>query len=411
MLIQVMNYENLIPVFIKAMSYCTPLVLDIVPHVLIKILTTGNRPKLDSKMGTVAPWFQNIAMFAGHFFRSQHNVCLDGLLSMIGRDVRQGDILEFTLLQQVLAKMSGWEEPNQLTESQLKCSTAGMRLRIESLEQTQEFRGAKKSGEDLICALRKDTDPCFKSVAIELLVLSAVQARAILQRLDTQHVKLLGMFYDQLQSGFVELGEFLQFHTVTAEEFAGFLPERPISTLLGIEGMRVEQVMHVCRPAYRLEQLESVMEQLDGWNCNVPLEFFSLFWLLSVQDIENSSACYESTMESLSKEMNESNPAKPAKTKKELHRLSACKDEIEQENKNLKSRRENADEFLRKHVDSLAGCSGLAADIVQVRGRQLCIFPRILLTPADALYCARFLEKAQQLRIPGFETRDIVHQV
>lgn len=35
----------------------------------------------------------------------------------------------------------------------------------------------------------------------------------------------------------------------------------------------------------------------------------------------------------------------------------------------------------------------------------------MLLTPPDAIYCARFLEKMQKLRVAGFETRDIVHQV
>ncbi len=365
MLIQAMNYENLIPIFITAMSYCTPLVLDIVPHVLIKVLGGGNKPKLDQRMGTISPWFTNLASFAGQFYRCQHSVCLEGVLRVIAQDVRNGDIFQFLVLQQVLGKMSGWEEPNQLTETQLKCSTAGMRLRLESVEQTQYFRGAKKSGEDLFTALRR---PCegYKTAATELLVLSAGKAREVLQRLETSHVKLLGMFYDQLQSAFMEICEFLQFHTQSPQELGTFLPANPIRTLLEIEGMRVEQVMHVCRPAFCLEDLPVVKDQLDGFNESVPLEFFSLFWLLSIQDIENSSAYYETAVETITREMNDSNPAKQVKTKKELHRMSVCKEEIEQENKLLQGRRVTADEFLRGHIESLQGGKGLAADIVQV---------------------------------------------
>lgn len=365
MLIQAMNYENLIPIFITAMSYCTPLALDIVPHVLIKVLGGGNKPKLDQRMGTVSPWFTNLASFAGQFYRSQHTVTLEGLLRVIAQDVRNGDIFQFLVLQQVLAKMSGWEEPSQLTESQLKCSTAGMKLRLESVEQTQYFRGAKKSGEDLISALRR---PCegYKTAATELLVLSAGKAREVLQRLETSHVKLLGMFYDQLQSAFGEICEFLQFHTQSPTELSTFLPTNSIKTLLQMEGMQVEQVMHMCRPAYRLQDLSSVKDQLDGFNDSVPLEFYSLFWLLSVQDIENSSAYYETAVETITKEMNDSNPAKQVKTKKELHRMSVCKEEIEQENRALQGRRGTAEEFLRAHVQSLEGGKGLAAAIVQV---------------------------------------------
>lgn len=365
MLIQAMNYENLIPIFITAMSYCTPLALDIVPHVLIKVLAGGNKPKLDQRMGTISPWFTNLASFAGQFYRCHHSVTLEGLLRVIAQDVRNGDIFQFLVLQQVLAKMSGWEEPSQLTESQLKCSTAGMKLRLESVEQTQYFRGAKKSGEDLISALKRPCDR-YKTAATELLVLSAGKAREVLQRLETSHVKLLGMFYDQLQSAFGEICEFLQFHTQSPTELGAFFPASPIRTLLEMEGMQVEQVMHVCRPAYRLEDLATVKDQLDGFNDSVPLEFYSLFWLLSVQDIENSSAYYETAVETITKEMNDSNPAKIVKTKKELHRMSVCKEEIEQENRDLQGRRVTAEEFLRTHMQSLQGGKGLTAAIVQV---------------------------------------------
>lgn len=365
MLVQAMNYENLIPIFITAMSYCTPLALDIVPHVLIKLLGGGNKHKLDQRMGTLMPWFTNLANFAGQFYRSQHNVCLEGLFKLIVQDVHNGDIFQFLVLQQVLGKMSGWEEPSQLTESQLKCSTAGMRLRLESVEQTQDFRGAKKSGEDLMTALRRPSDR-YRTTATELLVLSAAKAREVLQRLETSHVKLLGMFYDHLQSAFVELCEFLQFHTQSPKEFASLMPDMPIRFLLEQEGMRVEQVMHMCRVAYRLEDLEGVMKQLETYNYKVPLEFFSVFWLLSVQDIENSSACYETAVELLNKEINDSNPSKPSKTKKELHRISICKEEIEQEHRSLLSRRISAEEFMRTHTESLTGNKALAAEIVQV---------------------------------------------
>lgn len=33
------------------------------------------------------------------------------------------------------------------------------------------------------------------------------------------------------------------------------------------------------------------------------------------------------------------------------------------------------------------------------------------MTPPDAIYCARFVEKMQKLRVVGFETREIIHQV
>ena len=42
---------------------------------------------------------------------------------------------------------------------------------------------------------------------------------------------------------------------------------------------------------------------------------------------------------------------------------------------------------------------------------QFCILPRVLNSPADALYCARFLRKAHALGPPGFRLLAVVDRV
>ena len=42
---------------------------------------------------------------------------------------------------------------------------------------------------------------------------------------------------------------------------------------------------------------------------------------------------------------------------------------------------------------------------------QFCILPRVLNSPADALYCARFLRKAHALGPPGFMLLSVVDRV
>eukprot|EP00467_Chlorarachnion_reptans_P021643 CAMPEP_0114501074 /NCGR_PEP_ID=MMETSP0109-20121206/8301_1 /TAXON_ID=29199 /ORGANISM="Chlorarachnion reptans, Strain CCCM449" /LENGTH=1425 /DNA_ID=CAMNT_0001678773 /DNA_START=253 /DNA_END=4530 /DNA_ORIENTATION=- len=144
----------------------------------------------------------------------------------------------------------------------------------------------------------------------------------------------------------------------------------------------------------------------DTWNQISP-EFYTIFWKLSLYDLDVPEALYKSRIEKLRGEIDkiegsEKDDGKRKREKDKIHaRIEELKEELRVQQKNhanvLSNLRKQKGDWLRnvKRKDETGACF-----------IQHCILPRCWLTPSDALYCAKFLDVILELSTPHFS---VVH--
>jgi len=159
----------------------------------------------------------------------------------------------------------------------------------------------------------------------------------------------------------------------------------------------------LCSPGSPLVSTSKLLLPEDTWNKISP-EFYSVFWSLSMYDLRVPEKLYKSQIKKL-KDQEDSlrktsgDKGDDAKRKKERERcnktIKRLEDELDKQKKNyeqvMASLRISKDKWLKDIKEK---------DQTGHAFVQHCVVPRLLLTPIDALYCARFLEVVLELDTP-----------
>lgn len=408
-LFQIRSYRNLVPVVISTMAYCQNLILDVVPAVLLDQLHTTELPKLDTDHGCISMWLQNISSFIGNFYRRYYFIDIKPIIDYISQCFSRQEIVEVCILKEIVRKMSGYDPPEKLTEKMLQALGFGPKLRVYSFNMHDERRNAKKSAISLANFLKQGKE---KNEAMELLSLMAQQSQRFLFKSDTQHLKLVGLLYDSIVDAMLHLIDFLVLQTENSINYAKLLPRNPLKTLISEYGIPFPIAIYATRPAFSTSEMDAIISQFEEIKpeISLPTSFYAIFWSLSLQDVQNTSSHYDSAKEILSKDLAaKTAQSKSSKNKKEIHRLSSLIEDLDKEKASQELRYVNSQELLKQHCTVSSGLS--TVDLVQVLFTQNCLYPRLLCSPSDAIYCAKFIECMQNLRIEGFSTIDVIYQV
>ena len=383
---QVVSYPNLIPLCIDAFYTTLHFYHDLVPYSILQYLIRCKKETIDFKCIGISLWLQNIASFTGEFFRSYYKTELTGLLNYVSDCLVYGQVAQIFILKQILAKMSGWNPPENLTEKMLKSLAGGPKLKIAAYKLGEDRSKTTKSSAYLCNALQEKWPGSSLNYFLKIAILSSQQASAILYS-QSCNFKILTLLYDNLISSIILMVDIMFLQLKQAKSYSELLPSNPIVVLSKTYNLPLPIVMYIVRPGIDISNIENVTEQLKVIepDCKIPIQFFAVFWALSLSDIKSAEAQYNQEMVLLLE-----GSGKPSAKNQTII------DNLTSELSFLKRKQDFFAEVIKKY-SQIPKDSDICTELVQ-KG----IYPRLLCSPGDALYCAYFIETLLKLQINDF---------
>lgn len=429
---QIQTWDNFIMPIIDSLKYLTSLSYDVLAYCAIEALGNSEKDRMKHDGTSISVWLQSLANFGGALFK-KYPIDISGLLQHVANQLIAGKSLDLLILKEVVQKMAGIEATEEMTAEQLEAMTGGELLRSEG-GYFNQLRNVKKSSQRLKDSLLE------QDLAIPLCLLMAQQRNCILfQEAENSHIKLVGKLYDQCQDTLVQYGSFLA-NSLNTEDYASRLP--PVSVLLSEYSIQADVAFYLSRPSLShainskfeeqrkldkamktlstpqslkkyLEVVDSIISPIvqsvrsnqlhrKAWEDLNP-HFYVTFWSLSMYDLVVPTASYEREVSKLKVMLQGEDSKDAGKKKKERERCDALISKLTEEEK-----------LQQEHcMRVLARLKGEKDDWFQSKAAknetitqflQLCLFPRCIFTPVDALYCAKFVHLIHCLKTPNFST-------
>jgi THO complex subunit 2 len=433
---QIEAYDNLIQPMVDSFKYLTPLGFDILSFMLITYLASSRRPKLKADGQHFSQWLLSLSQFTGVLYRKYPTMELGGLLQYQVSCLKAGQSLDLLVLSSLLARMGGCEMVENIGDRQLDGRAGGVTLCTE----TADF--AKPPNKKCVSRLREAL--LKNNVAVPLIVLIAQQRAAILFKTETEYLKLLGYLYDACQLALVQLCQFLG-SSVPLADFRKLVP--PFETMVNSYNMDPAIAFRLLRPAYQEEhrvtakQLQNSSATPEWKPYNEPLlaaikalnvkeessfggacwdslspQLYLTFWSMSLYDIFNPLARYDSELTRIEKQHREldrkrSDPDATANTdrkrKKDMEKISTKMTQIKTERADQIAHCRHVLSTLRKAKEGWLSdvklCGNKSSKLTACL-LQMCVLPRALLSPEDAIYTAKFFEKLHDIETAHFSS-------
>ncbi|KAF4324850.1 hypothetical protein JM18_005307 [Phytophthora kernoviae] len=453
MLRQIQSYDNLIQPVVESFKFVTPLGMDALSFVLVSELS---RPQKSMKSdGThVSLWLTSLANFSGSFYRRYPNVELAGLLQYLIQRLQSWASVDLIVLSELLTKMGSCLSLEDISVSQLEAQAGGPHLWYEPTDPKFQNRRAIPRLRD---ALIK------RNLALPLCILICQMRSRIEFHEDKElpHLKLLGRVYDTCQLTLSQLLQFLN-GVIDPLVYRKMLP--PIATLVREYNMPAELAMALCRPAMRSDDpvlqiaprgvhasgggntvangtssngtttqkswymynpdfLEDVKQALccangpehkpDDPFTGLTREMYVTFWGLTLYDIHIPFQQYESEILRLRNSVSSaSNSSLSASERKKLKEKTAQMiDVLTTEQKDQVAHRKRVYERLEEMKSKFFKAEPSERLTAIDELLQKCVIPRALLSPEDALFVAKFMERIHMLATPEFSTLQYIHKV
>ncbi|KAG8176346.1 hypothetical protein JTE90_003307 [Oedothorax gibbosus] len=429
---QIQTWDNFIMPVIDSLKYLTSLSYDVLAYCVIEALGNSEKDRMKHDGTSISVWLQSLANFGGAVFK-KYPIDISGLLQHVANQLIAGKSLDLLILKEVVQKMAGIEATEEMTSEQLEAMTGGELLRSEG-GYFNQLRNVKKSSQRLKDSLLE------QDLAIPLCLLMAQQRNCILfQEAENSHIKLVGKLYDQCQDTLVQYGSFLA-NSLNMEDYANRLP--PVSVLLSEYSIQADVAFYLSRPSLShainskfeeqrkldkaiktvstpqslkkyLEVMDSVISPIvysvrsnqlhrKAWEDLNP-QFYVTFWSLSMYDLVVPVASYEREISKL-KVMIQGEDSKDAgKKKKERERCDALISKLTEEEKLQQEHCLRVLAWLKSGKEDWFQCRAAKNETI-TQFLQLCLFPRCIFTPVDALYCAKFVHLIHCLKTPNFST-------
>ncbi|KAI9909409.1 hypothetical protein PsorP6_014730 [Peronosclerospora sorghi] len=454
MLRQIQSYDNLIQPVVESFKFVTPLGMDVLSFVLVSELS---RPQKSMKSdGThVSLWLTSLANFSGSFYRKYPNVELAGLLQYLIQRLQSWASVDLIVLSELLTKMGSCLSLEDISASQLEAQAGGPHLWYEPTDPKFQNRRAVPKLRD---ALIK------RGLALPLCILICQMRSRIEYHEDNElsHLKLLGRVFDTCQLTLSQLLQFLG-SVVDPLVYRKMLPS--ITKLVREYHVPPELAMTLCRPAmrsddpvlqtvprgvhatggtntatngictdgvalndtsgekhwymYHPEFLEDIREALrvdkesERPFTGLTPEMYVTFWGLKLYDLHVPFQQYESEILRLRNSVTSgSNASLSANERKKLkEKTTQMIDVLTTEQKDQVAHRKRVFERLEtmksKFFKTEANDRHTAIDELL----QKCVIPRALLSPEDALFTAKFIERLHMLSTPQLSSLQYFHKV
>jgi hypothetical protein len=276
----------------------------------------------------------------------------------------------------------------------LKSLAGGPKLKIAAYKLGEDRSKTTKSSSYLCNALQEKWPGSNLNYFLKIAILASQQASAILFS-QSCNFKILALLYDNLISSIILLVDIIFLQLKQAKSYSELLPANPIVVLSKTYNLPLPLVMYIVRPGIDISNIENVTEQLKiiEPDCKIPIQFFAVFWALSLSDIKSAEAQYNHEMVALLEGSG-----------KASSKNQAMIDSLTSELSFLKRKQDFFAEVIKKY-SLIPKDVEICTELVQ-KG----IYPRLLCSPGDALYCAHFIETILKLQINDFPIFNLIEK-
>jgi THO complex subunit 2 len=434
---QIQRYDNFIIPVVDALKYLTPMAYDVLAYVVIEALGHPQKERLKHEDTNISNWLQGLANFSANVFK-KYPIELTGLLQYVANQLKAAKSFDLLVLKEVVQKMSGIENSDEITQSQLEALAGGELLKAEGAYFSQ-VRNTKKSSHRLREALLE------ADLSLPLCLLMAQQRDGIIYREGAnRHLKLVCNLYDNCLDTLVQFGGFLSTHLnpddynykvppldVLGLEYhvpadAAFFMLRPLIKSSINESFEAEKAekdkVGLSKQAKASAQeasyhsawysvLDRVVEaarQLHTpkvWEDMSP-KLYTTFWVLSLYDLYVPTGRYEDEVRKAReaiKDIDDKSDMTSSKRKKEQERSVALIEKLQEEKQRQEDNHRLVNSCIKQEKDSWFTAK-VTKNRTITQFLQLCIFPRCRFTATDAIFCAKFVYMLHTQQTPNFST-------
>ncbi|OON14770.1 hypothetical protein X801_09437, partial [Opisthorchis viverrini] len=404
-------YTNLIGPVVEALKYVSSLGYDVLTFCIIEALAADESKLEDLQLSQA---LQALSSFTGLLCK-KYQFDLSGLLHYVLNQLKMGKSYDLQILREVLHRMSGIDISEEMTDEQLE-SMSGGELLLQEGGYYAQIRNTRKNATRLKEALIEH------NLIMPFIFLMAQQRDAVVFLDDpTRHVKLAGRLYDQCQGTLVQFITFLGLQLTRDEMSTQCLPiERmmgefhvPADTAFCLHRSLFEQKVAALFAAISQQicaEIASAIRPLYPsrvWD-ELGTNFFVTFWSLQSSDLVVPEAAYHRQMQQLREQMQQIEITQSGWTsvrkKREIERLQGLIDKLAAEQTERHEHVARVRAWLLAERDSWFQTRMVTKMDTITQFLQLCIYPRVCFTAADAIYVAQFIHVLHQLKTSRFST-------
>ena len=438
---QIEAFDNLIPFIVDALRFSTDLSRDCMAYCIVNQLRKESG-KLKEGDTHYSSWFQALCEFIGTFYKKFPATELKGILHFLLQKLSVGDSLDLLVLKELLKKMGGCDTLLEISHDQLECLSGGTVLREEATGGVVKESVSKKA----ISNLRDELVNSGTALPL-LLFISQVRMRTLYKN-DSNQLKLVSYLFDTCQDVLNQFTDFLLSGSKALNSVVSVMPS--MTFLINDVGLSLPIAFQLTRPLFRAamqssEDIEKVPVCLRPWHPlnpeltevvraqfpehtwkHVTPEMYVSFWTLSLYDIWLPTSRYEGEIAKIRIKYNDVSiqldnlnksrikEEKVIKSKKNemtklVNRIENLTKEMEEQKKHVNSMRQLIDS--RKGIFFSKDANMDSLQVISETLMQICILPRVLMSPVDATFCGRFFFFLHSIDAPSFSTVCFVDKI
>ncbi|TPP51900.1 THO complex subunit 2, partial [Fasciola gigantica] len=398
----VQMYINIIGPVVEALKYVSSLGYDVLTFCIIEALAADDSKLEDVQFGQR---LQALSTFTGLLCK-KYQFDLAGILQYVLNQLKAGKSFDLLILREILHRMSGIDVIEEMTDEQVE-SMSGGELLLQEGGYYSQIRNTRKNATRLKEALMEH------NMIMPFIFLMARQRDAVLFLDDPErHVKIAGRLYDQCQGTLVQFITFLSLQLTREEMETQCLP---IEQMMGEFHVPADTAFCLHRSVFeqRVALIKLCISLSIPFCFQFPVQLLSTFYYISVyglvrvtahRSIQRLFETKECSDELKLSEKSKSASKTSAKKKRELDRLQGLIDRLSAEQSERLEHVSRVRAWLLAERDTWFQTRLVTKTDTITQFLQLCIYPRVCYTTADAIYAAQFMHVLHQLKTSRFST-------
>ncbi|SMN18382.1 similar to Saccharomyces cerevisiae YNL139C THO2 Subunit of the THO complex [Maudiozyma saulgeensis] len=378
---QIENYDKVSDLVVHSTRYYNDFAYDVLQYVLLLRLTQS-RSALQEDGINESMWAQRLSIFIAGLSSECPEMDISNIIVFVIKKLHEGNAIATSILKQLLSKVAGIRDLNEVNNNSIIMLNSGEPLRQEARKLIFDFRDShKERSSKLVSLFQKE-----HSITEIIILLYNLKLKT---NITTDHYKILSTRSDDLNTllwSFIELIKFC----LSDENFASNVSS--FESLHDIHHISVSWICHIWRDVYdKKGQINNT--DLEGLLTNVNIshtEFhkierslFVKFWRFSLYDIYMDESLYYSEIEKMERKLT----AQDLSTRKKKS-LQQKKESLLSSLEVQKERIKNIHEYLHPLYGKWTENSDKDSLMSFL---QYCIIPRAIFSPSDAIFTTHFI--------------------
>lgn len=420
---QIESYDNLNTLVVETARYFNAYGWDVLTLAIMMRITATGRSNVQMNGLNERQWIQSLASFIGKICQRYPNaIDLETLIKFLLKSLHNNETIGLIILKEIFISMGGIQTITNLTPEQIYKINSGTTLQKQVYNTIKDLRYERmESGKSLLRTLIQ------LDVINELLVLLCQVDDYVVYGSDETHLKILANRKDDLLTVirlFITLVNFFSDSEIIQNNL------KSIADLAANYNVPPVWVFELWRNYLSSDSNEKVSNHMVDfkqyfddlvWD-NLSVELYGVFWQLSLYDINFSDELYDQAIERI----NASTPALESTYNKSKHSLSVSRQNLDDQRAELflawdyskqlpvdKEAHMKHNQVINDRLNTESSLLFKDNDLKsQIRNfLQHCVLPRSIHSSFDAVYCARFLFKLQEVKTSNFSIVDVLKEL